>query len=119
MINDVTLQGAAAAATVVGGITVWLWRTATSVSKAGIELGICRSDVAKLQDQTQRLHDQGIRTDVTLTTITAKLDKLDKVDALVTSVESMRAIVERIDVAWVPRAEIEARLRPLEDSRHG
>ena len=85
----------------IGTITLavigWVWRTSTGLNKALIELGICKSDVAKLQTESQHLRDQSIRQDTLVQTAMTQLSKLDKVDTLVSSVEVMRAVVERLE----------------------
>jgi hypothetical protein len=78
------------------GTLAWLFRQSSSVSKALVELGICKADVQKLQAETQTLRDQSVRQDTLVQTVMTQLAKLDKVDALVSSVDVMRAVVERL-----------------------
>lgn len=75
----------------------WLIRQSSSVSKALVELGICKANVEKLQAETQTLRDQSVRQDTLVQTVMSQLSKLDKVDALVSNVEVMRAVVERLE----------------------
>lgn len=94
----------AAVVTLVGGIVFWLVRTGSSVGKALVELGICRSDVAKLQTDTQQLRDQSVRYDERMTSINSQLSKLDKIDQLAASVAALTASVSAL-TAGVERLE--------------
>jgi septal ring factor EnvC (AmiA/AmiB activator) len=91
----------ATVATLVGGLIVWLLITGSSVGKALVELGICKSDVAKLQTETQTLRDQSVRSDERMASINAQLERtnvqLSKIDALIASVAALTAIVERLE----------------------
>lgn len=115
------IEAAVAVSTLVGGVitwlVAWLWRTATSVTKAHITLGIFSSDLAALKQESQHLRDAHIRTDTLIGTMSAKLDKLDQVDRLASNVEVMRSIVERLDAQVVPRPELEARLKALDEKQ--
>jgi hypothetical protein len=109
-----TLEEIVAVISLTGGFVVWLWRTASTVEKATIELGICKADVATLKSETQHLRDQSVRQSTLVETVMQQLAKLDQVDRLVSAVEAMRSTVDRLDALVVPRQEIEARFRTLE-----
>lgn len=79
------------------GTLAWLFRQSSSVSKALVELGICKADVQKLQEETQTLRDQSVKQDTLVQTVMTQLSKLEKIDALVSSVDVMRAVVERLE----------------------
>jgi hypothetical protein len=105
-----------------GGLLAWLWRTASNVTRAHVQLGIAESDIANLKKETRELHDKSIRQQSMLEAILAKLSKIDLVPQLVSNVESMRETVDRMDRLVVPRQEIEQihmglteRMRLLED----
>jgi hypothetical protein len=111
------IEAATAVATLLGGLITWLCKTASSVAKAHVTLGILNSDLTALKQESQQLRDAHIRTDTLIGTMSAKLDKLDQVDRLASNVEVMRSIVERLDSQVVPRPELEARLKGLEEKR--
>lgn len=110
------IEATVAVLTLLSAVITWLWRTASSVAKAHTTLAIFTSDVTALKTETQHLRDNHIRTDTLIGTMSAKLDKLDQVDRLASNVEVMRSIVERLDSSVVPRPELEARLKALEEN---
>lgn len=72
-----------------------------AINKLLVELGITRSDVVKLQSETQQLRDSKIEHSTMLTAINSELAKtnvqLSKIDALIASVAALTAIVERLE----------------------
>jgi hypothetical protein len=91
------IEASAAAATLLGAVIMWLWRTATSVAKAHTTLAIFTSDVAALKMDTRDLRDSHIRADSAIANMAGQLAKLDKIDTLITSVATLTAIVERLE----------------------
>ena len=83
------------------GTLAWLFRQSTSVSKALVELGICKADVTKLQVETQALRDQSVRQDTILQQVNQQLSdmnrKLDNFAEVSSDAKVTRAIVERIE----------------------
>jgi uncharacterized protein YoxC len=103
------IEASAAVATLLGAVITWLWRTASSVTKAHTTLAIFTSDVQALKTDTRELRDNHIRADGAIANMANQLAKLDKIDTLITSVATLTAIVERLE-RRVDR-------RPDEDSR--
>jgi hypothetical protein len=95
------VEASAAVATVFGAVITWLWRTASSVSKAHTTLAIFTSDVAALKTETRDLRDNHIRTDTTLQQVTQELSaisrKMDTFVQVAADAQVTRAIVERLE----------------------
>jgi uncharacterized protein YoxC len=91
------IEASAVVISLLGAVVTWLWRTASSVSRAHTTLAIFTSDVAGLKTDTRELRDNHIRADGAINNLMSALAKLDKIDTLITSVATLTAIVERLE----------------------
>jgi hypothetical protein len=110
-----TPEAIIAAATAVGSIVAWLWKTHERVTTLGLQQGITAATVAELKTELRDLRDSHVRMDTQLGAVLTQLGKLDRIERIDANTESTKNDVAELKQQVIPREALEARFKAIED----